>query len=78
MGEESTMVAVTQATSCCRVVMVMRKGSVDIDRLNDTGTYRRREMGRERGEKPHKYFEEEKVGSCREWKKKRCKLTEAS
>lgn len=45
------MVAVTQATSCCSVVTVMRTGSVYIDRLNDRVTHRRTEKrrGRERG-----------------------------
>ena len=42
------MAAVTQATSCCSVVTVMRTGSVYIDRLNDRGTHRRTERRRER------------------------------
>lgn len=40
------MVPVTQATSCCRVVTVMRTGSAAADRLNDGGTQRRKQRRR--------------------------------
>lgn len=42
------MAAVTQATSCCSVVTVMRTGSVDIDRLNGRGTHIGGQRKRER------------------------------
>lgn len=45
--------AVTQATSCCSVVTVMRTGSADIDRLKDRGTHRRTERERESGREMH-------------------------
>lgn len=56
-SEESTIAAVTQASSCCSVVTVMRTGSVYIGRLKDRGTHRRTEKRggeRERAEQMHR------------------------
>lgn len=49
------MAAVTQATSCCSVVTVMRTGSVYIGRLKDRGTHAREgEREREMAEQMHR------------------------